>query len=212
MKLHVQQVMRSTIILLTLLTVLFPASAAFAERASETELYGVVVSLPASGLVGDWKVGRVTVHVSNSTVIDQTAGPVVVGAHVEVEGTRQGDGSMNAAKIEVKARRERVPFKRIVGAVQSLPNTTNLIGDWVVNGITVHVGERTRIDHEHGAIVVGTIVEVIGVSQSDGSLNARGIKVRRAATGNNVLPTNALGSFIRFLTPGNFRGFFGAED
>ena len=62
---------------------------------------GAIESLPAGGLIGDWRVSGHTVHITASTEIRQDKGAVAVGAEVEVTGTTQSDGSTNAARVEV---------------------------------------------------------------------------------------------------------------
>jgi hypothetical protein len=46
-----------------------------------------------------------------------------------------------------------------------------------VNGKTVQVTEATAIDQDMGALRVGVAVEVEGVTQPDGSINASEIEV-----------------------------------
>ena len=146
-----------------------------------TEFYGTVESLPANGLMGDWTVSGRTVHVDATTRIEQEHGPVAVGAYVEVKGWLQADGSVNATKIEVK-----MPARdggggsnyiKFYGTVESLPSGT-WIGTWTVSGRTVHVDATTRIEQEHGSVVVGAYVEVKGWTRADGSVNAVKIEVK----------------------------------
>src|SRR5437870_8428614 len=67
------------------------------------EFLGPVVALPSgTDFIGDWTVGRRTVHVTATTVIDQSDAAVTIGALVEVEGAQRADGSVDATKIEVK--------------------------------------------------------------------------------------------------------------
>ncbi|MBS1251491.1 MAG: hypothetical protein MAG451_00524 [Anaerolineales bacterium] len=66
------------------------------------KFYGLIEDLPATGLAGDWVVGGRLVHVGSNTRIEQEHGVVQIGAFVEVKGTQQSDGSVNASKIEVK--------------------------------------------------------------------------------------------------------------
>ncbi len=67
------------------------------------EFYGKIESLPAAtNLVGDWKVGGRTIHVTAATSIERKYGTVAVGAFAEVYGPPQNDGSINATRIEVK--------------------------------------------------------------------------------------------------------------
>jgi hypothetical protein len=63
------------------------------------------------------------------------------------------------------------------GVIQSLPGTSDFVGNWVVSGTTVHVTADTEIDQEDGAIVVGVRVEVKGTPESDGSITADRIEV-----------------------------------
>ncbi|HEX4947799.1 MAG TPA: DUF5666 domain-containing protein [Blastocatellia bacterium] len=148
--------------------------------------YDTIKSVPSTpGFIGDWTIGSKTVHVANTTVIDQERGQVVVvGALVEVKGQQKADGSIDAAKIEVKgivAGGAGATFIEIVGAITSLPNTTNLVGDWKVDGRTIRVTTATLINREHGTPAVGLIVEVKGQMQADGSIDARTIEVKRSS-------------------------------
>lgn len=153
---------------------------------SGIELMGFVLQLPEGGLVGDWKVNDVTVHVTADTTIDQTQGRVAVGALVKVRGTHAEDRTVNATRIEVVA----TPGSRgeLVGIVRALPEG-GLIGVWTVNMTTVHVTDRTEIDQERGRVVVGAIVRAKGERQADGSLNAMDIE---------VIVSPARGSLVKF--------------
>jgi hypothetical protein len=150
------------------------------------ELKGTIESLPnTQGFVGDWRVAGRTIHVSSATLIDTEHGAVAVGAFVEVHGTQQTDGSINATRIEVNpssggsggGSNEGQPtgFK---GTIQSLPGTANLIGDWTISGRTVHVVSSTKLRSEHGPFAVGVRVKVKGLQMSDGSVVATKIQVR----------------------------------
>ena len=66
-------------------------------------LYGKIETLPsATSLIGDWKIATKTVRVTAATILERKYGTIEVGAFVEVYGTTQPDGSINATKIEVK--------------------------------------------------------------------------------------------------------------
>lgn len=81
-----------------------PSGMFLAPRGREVRFFGTIQSLPsAPGWIGNWKVGARSVHVSASTVIDQTDGAVAKGAKVLVEGLRMRDGSINATSIDVLA-------------------------------------------------------------------------------------------------------------
>lgn len=89
---------------LAVLASVIPATAAFASTDHEYRFQGTVQALPAGGgLIGAWKVGGRTVHVSSATQIDQTDGTAKLGAKVIVEGLRLRNGSYNATSIDVLA-------------------------------------------------------------------------------------------------------------
>lgn len=67
------------------------------------EVVGMIMSLPGTpDFVGDWIVNERLVHVAATTELDQRLGAVAVGAFVLVRGTAGEDGSVDAARIEVK--------------------------------------------------------------------------------------------------------------
>jgi len=142
------------------------------------KFYGIVKTLPAGGLIGDWMVDQRMVHVDAATRIEQEHGPVAPGAYVEVRGWLQADDSVNATEIEVKdspgSGEENVKFE---GTIEQLPDGT-FIGSWVVSGRTVLVNEATRINQEHGAVAVGAYVEIEGRAQADGSIIASKVEVK----------------------------------
>jgi len=139
------------------------------------KIYGLITALPAGGLVGDWTVGGVTVRVSAETKIEQYAGAPAVGVYVEVEGTRLGDGVLIAVKIETKMRTGdtgSMTGARFKGVIESLPATSGLIGDWVIDGRKVIVTATTVLRQDDGPFAVGAMVEVEGRVNPDMSVNA----------------------------------------
>ena len=71
----------------------------------DTELDGVIETLPTAGLVGTWQVSGRTIQVTEATQIDQEMGSIDVGVAVEVEGEAQPDGSILASEVEVEDNR-----------------------------------------------------------------------------------------------------------
>lgn len=141
------------------------------------QLEGVIESLPPGpGLVGDWVVSGVKVHVTASTEIDQEGGPVAVGASVDVEGTAEADGSITADQISVQETSDDDEFGDIQfeGTIQALP-ASGLVGDWTVSGIKVHVTTATELG---GSFAVGTAVQVEGLLEVDGSVTASQIEAQ----------------------------------
>ncbi|MFY9574493.1 MAG: DUF5666 domain-containing protein [Blastocatellia bacterium] len=142
----------------------------------EVKFSGFISALPASGLIGDWMVSGRAVHVTNDTRIKLEQGLVALNAFVEVEGVLRGDGSVDASEIEVKAAPGSSRQTDFKGFVKTLP-PSGLIGNWVVEGRTVHVSSATHIKQEQGVVAVKAFVDVRGLLQSDGSVNATEIDV-----------------------------------
>lgn len=178
---------------LGLFALLVSATAAVADGhggSTGTELSGTVTALPAGGLVGDWTIADRTVHVSTSTEIEEEGGAAAVGAFAEVKGASRADGSIDAAKLEVKAppRGGVAPQEtRFVGVVDGLP-ASGLVGDWSVGGRTVHVTSATKVEMDHGALVVGAMVQVEGTLRSDASVDARALEVEESDEGGKAPP------------------------
>jgi uncharacterized membrane protein YciS (DUF1049 family) len=57
------------------------------------------------------------------------------------------------------------------GVVEAMP-ATGLVGTWQISGRTVVVTETTEIDQEMKPLAVGSLVEVEGTEQPDGSILA----------------------------------------
>ncbi len=150
---------------------------------ADVDLEGTIGTLPASGVVGDWQVNGQTVHVLPGTDIENhSAGSFTVGGCVEVHGEMLADRSIDALQIEAKAdaacAANPAPAEaEIMGLVEKLPSGGSLTGDWQVSGKTVHVLPGTKVDQEHGAVMVGACVEAKGTLASDQSLNATQVEV-----------------------------------
>ncbi len=148
-----------------------------------TKYYGNIEALPsAAGLIGNWTVGGKTVRVTATTYLNQEDGPFVIGAHVEVEGATQADGSINASKVETDDSSGGNSNSEFKGTIESLPSTTNRVGDWKVGGRIVRVTATTEIKQEKGTIAVGAYVEVKGTPQADGSLLASKIELEESTS------------------------------
>ncbi|HMV99760.1 MAG TPA: DUF5666 domain-containing protein [Acidobacteriota bacterium] len=142
-----------------------------------SQFYGNIEALPTSSdQLGEWRISGRTVTVTANTYIDREHGPAVVGAYVEVEGLVQADGSFTATKIEIKEKTGSNGRSSFHGIVETLPDTSNLVGDWKVSGRIVRVTTSTKVSQRGGSISVGTRVEVKGSENSDGSITATRIK------------------------------------
>lgn len=174
---------------------------------------GIVEKLPSTtGRLGDWTISGRIVHVTATTQLKQERGEAAVGSYVEVEGTRQNDGSINAVKIEVTLNPNNLPTAvRFKGTIETLPNTTNQIGAWKVSGRAVNVDSKTRIVPNVAAAKVGAIVEISGTRQGDGPVNALAIEIEA--------PNESNPNYIRFQgriktlpSAANFIGDWNVDD
>jgi uncharacterized protein (TIGR03437 family) len=147
-----------------------------------SEFYGTIELLPGTtGQVGVWTVSGRKVNVATTTVIEHPERGIAVGNRVEVKGVNQADGSVNAAKIEIKSGIGSPGSGVLYGKIETLPTAANLIGDWKVAGKTVRVVAATTIERKYGPITVGAFVEIYGVVQPDGSINATKVEVKQGA-------------------------------
>ena len=152
---------RSLFPLITVLLGLFVSSVAAADGVRHT---GIVQDRPG-GLVGEWRIGEKTVHVSEETEFDDEHGGFNEGACVEVEGTWRENGTIDAATIESLPEGECEPEAeeiRFEGIIESLPGGEH-IGEWEVGPKTVVVSGETDLNDEHGPFVVGACVVVEGL-------------------------------------------------
>ncbi len=166
-------------------------ASAMADNDHRSEITGPIISLPnTDGFIGQWQVGRTKVNVTKDTKIETERGKVAVGAVVEVEGTKQNDGSINAREIEVKAGAPNGLPTKFSGKIEDLPSTPGRVGVWKVAGKTIHVSAATKIEEDRGRAAVGVFVEIEGLLQTDGSINALEIEVK---------PDGASGVQVKFL-------------
>lgn len=74
------------------------------RRRSEIKMYGVIDSMPSSGVTGKWVVGGREVEVTDRTEIEEEHGRAETGRPVEVEGYRDNNRFI-ADEIEVERSR-----------------------------------------------------------------------------------------------------------
>ena len=72
----------------------------------EIKIYGVIDSMPSSGLIGRWVVGGREVEVTDRTEIEEEHGPAEVGRYVEVEGYRDSNNVLVAYELETERNKE----------------------------------------------------------------------------------------------------------
>ena len=146
---------------------------------SALDVTGVVEALPASGLVGAWRVAGRSVIVGTTTVLNAEHGVFAVGVTVEAHGTADTNGALVATRVErVAGNGAPVPALLFWGTIESLPATPGFVGVWTVSGRNVNVSAATALRVNNGPIVVGAIVEVDGWPQADGTVEAHEIETR----------------------------------
>lgn len=144
-----------------------------------TTFSGAIEMLPsAPGRIGDWKIGGKTVHVTQTTKLLPANANFAIDAQVEVVGVVMTDGTIGALVITLKPVVTPNPQAKFSGIVEKLPSTTGRLGDWTISGRIVHVTATTQIKQERGEVGVGSVVEVEGTRQNDGSVNATKIEVK----------------------------------
>ena len=126
------------------------------------EFRGVISAFSAT----QWVVGGRTVLISTTT---QISGTPQIGLIAEVYALKSGS-TLTALRIRVvKPEPKEVEFS---GKITSMA-----AGSWVVDGKTINIDASTQIDQSRGVAKVGARVEVEGLLQADGSVNAKRIRV-----------------------------------
>lgn len=160
-----------------------------AKSAYPAKFYGVVESIPQSGLNGTWTVNGRDIVVTGDTRVKEKYGKLAAGAYVEVKGDFSGKEFI-AYEIEVKGDRRRMGldnnFKKgrdrgmmrpgaakekffnskFSGVIESMPET-GYEGIWMIGGKKVEVINRTLIDETAGSVSKGADVKVKGIRQGD---------------------------------------------
>jgi len=141
----------------------------------EAVFSGFIDSLPPGGLAGDWVTSGTHLTVSAATRIKQDAGPIALKDFVQVRGFIESDGSVTATEIDVESVPGSTHQIQLEGFVDALP--AGLIGDWRLNGTSVHATAAATFRIEHGVPAVNAFVEVKGFLLVDGPVNATEIDV-----------------------------------
>jgi len=195
--------MNATAISAMSITTLAASKCAQPKPTNQVEIFGSVELLPASGLVGDWKVAGATVRVTAQTQIEQERGPVALGSCAEVTGTRNADNSLAATKIEVSSgiggcraessgsEKKQFEFR---GSVQTAPAAGSQI--WIISGRRVLINASTSTRPMSRDVTVGSCVEVRGRLESDNSITAAEIQILGSGVCNNGLNRQADVSFF----------------
>jgi hypothetical protein len=110
------------------------------------------------------------VAVNEETIIDETLGPAVPEAWLEIEATSQSPDFYTAQRITVLAR---APKRQIVGEVQAMPDE-GPYGRWEIDDYQVEVDSGTGIV---GMPEMGSWVWVTGAPDLENVIYAEAIQV-----------------------------------
>lgn len=137
---------------------------------NEIEVYGRVEVTPTTGLIGTWVIDGRTFTADADTEFEQEHGGLRVGVCVEVEA--DAATPTIAEKIETESSYKcdggsdddddgNEEFHgEFYGIIGTLPNTPDLVGDWVVGGVTFVVTTTTELKDERAPFAVGVTVKV----------------------------------------------------
>ncbi len=96
--------------------------------------FGTIQEMSSS----QWQVSGRTVLIVAGTVIDESQGPAVIGANVQVDGMEQPDGAVVAITIRVQA--SAVDIETFTGIIYVMGGSQWLIGDrWVVVDVSTQI-------------------------------------------------------------------------
>jgi hypothetical protein len=158
------------------------------NREDQSELKGAVSGLTGNCPKVSFTVGGTKVTTSEITQFDQVrCGEIRNDMVVEVKGSRQSDNSIAATKVEIDDDEDddnqngssritaRVEVKGAVsGLIGACPKLSFMVGE----STKVNTSESTRFDDVRcDAIRDRMVVEVTGVRQSDGSINATEVEI-----------------------------------
>ncbi len=168
-------------------------------EAEEIELTGVVEALPDGGLIGLWTVSGQSVNVTEETEIDETHGAVELGVTVEVEGYAGDGGVIDATKVKVEEEgEENDDGPTFVGDVEALPDTPDLLGEWLIEGRTVVVSADTELLPDLQSFAEGARVKVWADLLEDGTYAATRIAVLHQGDGPHH-PSDAVTAVLHLM-------------
>ena len=149
------------------------------KEPEQAEVKGAVAAAPTGACPSiQFMVGSTRVATNGSTRFGDTpCAQIAAGVVVEVEGTRQTDGSVLATRVEAeKQQAQEVELKGLVAAkVGTCPSITFNVGTQMVS---TNASTEFR-DATCAALAVGDQVEVKGTRQSNGTVLARRVEKKK---------------------------------
>lgn len=160
-----------------------PTGVPTVPSANTAKTEALIEAMPASGLMGIWTIGGVQYQVTPGTRLRQEGGPFAIGACVEVEyvvdttprqvrkveterghdcgATGTPDATPTLVPTAPPIGTPGAEFE-VYGRVESLP--ADLIGNWVVDGVSYVATSETEFEDERGAFAIGRCVKIHGIS------------------------------------------------
>lgn len=125
----------------------------------DSKAFGVIDTLPAQGLIGEWIISGIAYSVTEQTELD-SEGTFAQGVQVKVEYRVDAQNQRIAREIEISTGGEvsSPDHGKVVGYVEQMPANT-FVGDWQIGGAAFVADSQTVFDEEHGMIVEGAFVE-----------------------------------------------------
>jgi hypothetical protein len=149
---------------------------------NEAELRGTVSAFSGAATcpAATFMIGTTKVTTSATTVFDDvTCATLANGAIVEVEGTKQADGSILARKVEGEAGPDEVEGMIFgLAGTGTCPALTFKVGSTLATATTVNTNASTTFNGVLcTALANGARVEVEGTKQADGSITAASVEL-----------------------------------
>lgn len=147
------------------------------DNVSEVEFKAPIVSFPPDPYLGEWTIGDFTVLATATTNIDTKGGTRLpaVGKVAEVKAMQKANGTLEAIRIHIEDENGAANEVEFKGTISGLTGTGPYT--MLVDGRTVVTDNGTQID---GALANGTLVEVRGFVQPNGSVLATRIHIEDA--------------------------------
>jgi uncharacterized protein (TIGR03437 family) len=163
------------------------------EHQADMRFFGLIQTLPAGSLTGDWRVSNQSVLVSAGTRLVSERGPFAVGACVQVRGDLAGN-VITAQQVEVEQASQCSSQTGgafvFTGSVEQAPPSGN-IGNWTIGGRAVTTNAATVFDTSKGQLLLGACVTVTGTLEA--AILASRIEVL-STSGACILPGGVVGA------------------
>lgn len=157
------------------------------EPQNEAEVSGTISSLSSPSFKVHTPTGDVMVTTDGKTLFVKNGQPATfadlkVGSRVEVHGTRQTDGTILAARVQIEDETGEQDEAEVEGTIKSL-GTDSFDLSTKAGTVTVHTNAMTKFEGPHDTMLaftdlkVGIKVDVEGTRQADMSILAKKVQI-----------------------------------